>query len=324
MQDVRSISKTGAICLPESQRCSSRVSNRLIEVAALQRQNQLSGEYYQVAQALILCGLPYRPPTLNKITKSARLADGTRLQVTFSASLDTGLPYGSDRSVLHFVLDKAVKARSPFITWKTASQYLEAMGMDQGGKNRRDLRERYLRIRGLTIGVQRSSSGISETQVMPVIKRSRLPTSISPCANDDRPGQEASKHPGLNLGLEIDADFFAELVAHPVVVPVELIRATRGKPQLQDMVLFLYWRCFAARSISIIPWRELRMQLWQADTNLPRIRARFGLAIRALQTLWPEMRASADAKGLVVGPPADGRCFTEAAQANRRSVVSRL
>lgn len=285
MHDVRSISKTGAVCLPESQRCSSRVSKRLIEVAALRRQNQLTGELYQVAQALILCGLPYQPSALNKITRSARLADGTRLQVTFSASLDTGLPYGSDRSVLHFLLDKAVKARSPFVTWKTASQFLEAMGMQQGGKNRRDLRERYLRIRGLTIAVQRTSSGTSETQIMPVIKRSRLPTSISPCPGNDRLGQEALKHSGDDLGLEIDAEFFAELVAHPVVVPVELIRATRGKPQLQDMVLFLYWRCFAARSLSVIPWRELRMQLWQADTNLPRIRSRFAVAIRALQTL---------------------------------------
>ncbi len=52
--------------------------------------------------------------------------------------------------------------------------------MQQGGKNRRDLRERYLRIRGLTIGVQRSSGRIHETQVMPIIRRSRLPSSISP------------------------------------------------------------------------------------------------------------------------------------------------
>jgi hypothetical protein len=322
LHDVKSISKTGAICLPESERCSSRISKRLIEVAALRRQNQLTGDFYQVAQALILCGLPYQPSTSNKITRSARLADGTRLQVTFSASLDTGLPYGSDRSVLHFLLDKAVKTQSPFVTWKTASQFLEAMGMQQGGKNRRDLRERYLRIRGLTIGVQRSSSGTSETQIMPVIKRSRLPTSIIRCVDNDWSDKEALKHPVDDLGLEIDAGFFAELVAHPVVVPVELIRATRGKPQLQDMVLFLYWRCYAARSLSVIPWRELRMQLWQADTNLPRIRSRFAAAIRALQTLWPEMRASAESRGLVVGPPAEGRCFTEAGQAARRNALS--
>ncbi len=235
---------------------------------------------------------------------------------------DTGLPYGSDRSVLHFLLDRAVKSRSPFITWKTASQFLEAMGMQQGGKNRRDLRERYLRIRALTIGVERSSGRSSDSQIMPVIRRSHLPSSISPHVAGRDIRQHALDTEDADFGLEIDSDFFEELVAHPVVVPAEIIRATRGKPQLQDMVLFLYWRCFAARSTSLIPWRELRMQLWQADTNLPRIRARFATAIRALQTLWPELRASAESKGLIVGPPAGGRCFTEAAQASRHRIFS--
>lgn len=322
MEDVRSILKAGGFRVLDSERCSPRVTKRLVEVVALSRRNELSGELYQVAQALILCGLPYHPTTLSKITRSARLADGTRLKVTFSSSLDTGLPYGSDRSVLHFLLDRAVKSQSPFVTWKTASQFLEAMGMQQGGKNRRDLRERYLRIRALTIGVERSSGRSSDSQIMPVIRRSHLPSSISPHMNGRDIRQHALEIEDADFGLEIDSDFFEELVAHPVVVPAEIIRATRGKPQLQDMVLFLYWRGFAARSTSLIPWRELRMQLWQADTNLPRIRARFATAIRALQTLWPELRASAESKGLIVGPPAGGRCFTEAAQASRHRIFS--
>ena len=316
MEDVRSILKGSGLRIPDSQRCSPRVAKRLVEVVALARQNELSGDLYQVAQALILCGLPYHPTALSKITRSARLADGTRLKVTFSSSLDTGLPYGSDRSVLHFLLDRAVKSRSRFVSWETASQFLEAMKMQQGGKNRRDLRERYLRIRGLTIGVERSGVHASDTQIMPVIRRSHLPASISPRLSCSKVSVQALDEEG-DLGLEIDATFFEELVAHPVVVPAEIIRATRGKPQLQDMVLFLYWRCFAARSTSVIPWAELRLQLWQADTNLRRIKGRFVLAIRALQILWPEMRASAEAKGLLVQPPVGGRYFA-GAEVNRR------
>ena len=322
MEDVRSILKAGGFRVPESERCSPRIAKRLVEVVALARQDELSGELYQVAQALILCGLPYHPTSLSKITRSARLADGTRLKVTFSSSLDTGLPYGSDRSLLHFLLDRAVKARSPFVSWKTASQFLEAMGMQQGGKNRRDLRERYLRVRSLTIGVERSGQSAAASQIMPVIRRSRLPASITPHDGEHGSRKHGGENADLEFGLEIDSEFFDELVAHPVVVPAEIIRATRGKPQLQDMVLFLYWRCFAARSTSLIPWRELRMQLWQADTNLPRIRARFASAIRALRTLWPELRASAESKGLIVGPPTGGRYLTLAAEASRRKVVS--
>jgi len=176
------------------------------------------------------------------------------------------------------------------------------MGMQQGGKNRRDLRERYLRIRGLTIGVERSDGRTNDSQIMPVIRRSYLPSSISPHVDGHGIRKQTAEVGDADLGLEIDPSFFEELVAHPVVVPAEIIRATRGKPQLQDMVLSSIG-VVAARSTPLIPWRELRMQLWQADTNLPRIRARFASAIRALQTLWPELRASAESKGSLLGRP---------------------
>ena len=246
------------VCAP----CSKRVSTNLVEVAGQMRGEGLSGELFQVAQALILCGLPYQATDKTRITRQARLGDGSRLKVTFSSSLDIGLPYGCDRSVLHFLLDRAVKKRSRFVTWKTASEFLEAMGMQHGGKNRRDLRDRFLRIRALTIGVERSGP-TSDTQIMPVIRRSRLPHSILAEASQVTPSTISADE----LGLEIDPLFFEELVAHPVPVPVEILRATRSKPQLQDMMLFLYWRAYAAAGPSVIPWKELREQLWQDDSK---------------------------------------------------------
>ncbi len=264
----------------------------------------LSGELFQVAQALILCGLPYQATDKTRITKQARLGDGSRIKVTFSSSLDVGLPYGCDRSVLHFLLDRAVKSRSRFVDWKTATEFLTAMGMQHGGKNRRDLRARFLRIRALTIGVERIGA-TSDTQIMPVIRRSRLPHSIFPETTADMPRTRATEE----LGLEIDPLFFKELIAHPVPVPVEIIRAMRSKPQLQDMVLFLYWRAYAAGGPSIIPWRELREQLWQDDSNPRRIRSRFSTAINALRSLWPELSASARKEGLFIAPPQGMRYF---------------
>ncbi len=41
-------------------------------------------EIFQVAQALILCGLPYDKTDQTKITRSARLADGSVVDLTFS------------------------------------------------------------------------------------------------------------------------------------------------------------------------------------------------------------------------------------------------
>jgi hypothetical protein len=90
---------------------------------------------------------------------------------------------------------------------------------------------------------------------------------------------------------------------HHVPVPKEIIWATRRQSQLQDLTLYLYWRSYAAENESLIPWKYLREQLWQDDTNLPRIKVRFSSAIRALQTIWPELRAEARREGLLVAPP---------------------
>jgi hypothetical protein len=131
-----------------------------------------------LAQALIICGLPYVPTSKTRVTRKAKLGDGTIIAVTFSTALEGQLPYGSDRSLQHFILARAVKTKSRYVGWETATEFLSAMNMQSGGKNRRDLRQRLKRIRGVTIGVERSGSRGVETEIMPVIRRSHLPSSL--------------------------------------------------------------------------------------------------------------------------------------------------
>jgi hypothetical protein len=71
-------------------------------------------EIFQVAQALILCGLPYDKTDQTKITRSARLADGSVVDVTFSTGLKAGMPYGSDRSLLVIYAQRLEKVKLTF------------------------------------------------------------------------------------------------------------------------------------------------------------------------------------------------------------------
>jgi hypothetical protein len=304
---------------PASLKVSAGLSHELIEIAVARRLGTLSGDLYQIAQALVICGLPYLPTSKTKITRKARLGDGSIIAVTFSTALEGNMPYGSDRSLLHFILDKAVKTKSRFVCWETGTEFLSAMNMQTGGKNRRDLRQRVKRIRGLTIGVERSGSGGDETEVMPVIRRSRLPSSLD--KKPQKTGQDRLRlDENMTYGIELDEIFFDELMRHHIPVPKEIVCATRRQSQLQDMMLYLYWRSYAAENESLIPWKYLRQQLWQDDTNLPRIKVRVSSAIRALQTIWPELRAEARREGLVVAPPRDRVYFTfEAGFARRLS-----
>ena len=276
-------------------------------------------EMWQVSQAIILCGLPYQPTDTRHITRTARLADGSTVAVTFSTALAAPMPYGSDRTLLHFLMDRAVKSGSRFVSWETATEFLTTMHLALGGKNRRDLRNRFERIRGLTIGVQRKmAAGSSSTKLMPIIRQSHLPSSVDISAEQDGQGSLALGTPGLVYGVELDELFHADLLAHHVPIPAEILRATRKQSQLQDLMVFLYWRCYAAQTVSLVPWAYLKQQLWQDDKQSWRIKERFAQAIVALRVLWPDLEAEALKTGLMVGPPRHGHYLLPEATETRQ------
>jgi hypothetical protein len=273
----------------------------------------------QLAQALILCGLPYRMTEERQISRKARLGDGSTVTVTFTAlSADAKMPFGSDRTLLHYLLDKAVKSGNRYVSWETAKEFMEQMGIKgTGGKAYADLRERFDRLRGLGIFVSRKGGGRNETQNMSAISRSRLPSSLSLTAElldqSTLPLSETVRY-----GVEIGTEFYNDLIRHHVPVPTELLIQTRGNAQLQDICIFLFWRCFAAQSPSIIPWASVREQLGSADSNPRRIRGRFAEAIKFFQTFWPEMQAESRQEGVWVAPPRDGKYLLPQAKAVRR------
>lgn len=258
-------------------------------------------ELYQVAQALILCGLPYEPTTERQITRRARLGDGSTVTVTFVAALDgIEMPYGSDRTVLHWILDRAVKNNAPFISWTTAQEFNREVGLSKSGKNNQDLRKRFQRIKGLAISVQRRTSKMDTSMILPIIRKSSLPTSVE--TENAKAAQRSSSRTEKQFGIELDIGFFEELKEYHVVVPRPLVNSTKRSSQLQDCVLFLYWRSFAAQSNSLIPWAYLRQQIWHSDKTERRIKLRFSKAIKWLQSAWPDLRAEARPEGLWIGP----------------------
>ena len=62
---------------------------------------KLGDEVIKIAQAMLLCTLPYSATKESHITRTARLGDGSTLTVTFSTGIsDVPLPFGSDRKLL--------------------------------------------------------------------------------------------------------------------------------------------------------------------------------------------------------------------------------
>lgn len=283
----------------EDSKAKHRLASTLMELHEQRRDEQWT-ELIMVAQCLIVCGLPYNNTKERQIVRKARMADGSYVSVAFTAALPgVDLPFGSDRTLLHWMVGKAIKSKSAMVTWKTAREFLHDAGMnEESGKNINDLRGRYRRLSGLAITVERVTAQSQSHLILPIIEESHLPSSL------DLRKESLGERPLIDEphGFKLNDRFFAEVLAHHIPMPWELIKQTRKQSQLQDLMMFLSWRVFSAKTISLVSWDRLREQLWQEDSNPRRIRARFKDAIAALKMVWPELKAEAKSEGLWIAP----------------------
>ena len=262
----------------------------------------------QLAQIFVFCSLPYRPTEERQISHTARLGDGSTVEVVFTAMRPgVGIAYGNDRSLLYWLVDKAIREGTATISWEHASDYLRATGQGDGGRQRVLLRERFGRIASTAITVVRKTNERIDQEIIPIIRRISLPASITGKINaseaiDRRMGRAA-------FGLQFDEGFVRDFMIHKVPVLRSLLVATQARPQMQDCMFFLIWRSYSAAKESVVPWDRLREQFWQADSNQSRIRLRFKEAIALIRSAWPELQAEARSAGLWIAPPKHGIQF---------------
>ena len=144
---------------------------------------------------------------------------------------------------------------------------------------------------------------------MPIIRRVSLPSSISGVEKSAGVELLERRNARPALGVQFDEGFVKDFLSYRVPVLRSLVMATQARPQMQDCMFFLIWRSYSAASESFIEWDKLRDQFWQADSNRSRIRSRFEEAITLVRTAWPELRAEAKSKGLMIAPPKNGIYF---------------
>jgi hypothetical protein len=297
-------------------------------VALRERRIDETDEWQQliyISRYLVAMSLPYGAVTERQIVKSARLGDGRRVHLQLSAAVPgIDLPFGSDRTLLHWLLDQIARQvqqakadgvqdsdlleRARFVRWAKASDYLADMGLTvNSGKNYSDLRARYRRLAGLSIGLRVEGPEGETISNIPLIEHANLPTALDVKAETQggRPllPEEVDE---LSFGVLFSKKLVATLMANAVPFPKEILRKTRKQSQMQDYWLFLAWRSFSARKPSLIPWDEVREQLWQQDQTARRIKTRFRDAITSLRVIWPELQAEAREKCLWIAPPKNG------------------
>jgi hypothetical protein len=259
------------------------------------------------AQALILCGLPYKPVEGHKYQRQARTAQGiVRLTVTALDSPETPLPFGKDRVTLAWLTTKAMQTGQPVVEWKSASEFFDLFHLDKGGKGYRLFWESWKRLAKAAFVIETITKGHDAGRVAPILEQWDLPTLHA--LRDEEKGLVLL--PGMRYGVELGHSLWAHLKAHPVPLPLEVMREFQDEPKAWDFAAYLSWRsylCQHSDSVARIAWRDLIQQLGSEDTNHKRLRKSLKAILRRLHLVWPELRAGFMPSGVLeIRPPLRG------------------
>ena len=300
----------------------TRQVKRVLDIVDAKFDGKLGDEYIKLAQAMILCTLPISATHETKITRQARLGDGSTLYVTFSAAHhNVGMPFGADRKVLAWIFDKAIRSESPFIPWSSAVEFQKEMGLTKGGKNNRDLHKRFERVAGLVISIQREAGEGKRDLTYPLIERSYLPPSITGKKLDNGM-QQSLPELADRYGFAMNPSLFNDIRKHHIVLPRRLWAEIKGPTAIQDLVFWLIFRCYSAASETIIPWKALTDQFPQ-DSNPHRNRLHTRKAIRTLKALWPGVQIEEVPQGIKVDRAKDSLLEDDAAKGRIRRLPVR-
>jgi Plasmid encoded RepA protein len=254
----------------------------------------------QIAQAFIVCcPLPYTRTSETRIERTARMGDGSRVTVILSAVSDAEMAFGSDRTLLYWLFNKAIKLKSRFIPLRYVSEYLDDMGLTHCGKNRKDFVERLARVSGIFICVNRVDKLGKKVGVMlPMFRSYRLPAAFE-WGDKQTPIDFKPDEP---MGVEFSEEFFADLFTHPVPVPMDFIKATRKQSQVQDLGNFITYRGYKAKNESFIPYSEMMQQVWHADKTERRLKVRLREVKAVLKLISPETDFDIEDGGIRIRP----------------------
>lgn len=279
----------------------SSVAHKVADIAVARNDGSLGDEYIKLAQAMVMCTLPYSRTNRQRIVKRARYGEDSYLEVTFSAAVSgVPLPYGADRKLLGWLLDRAIRTDQPFVSISSAREYLDEMDLPLGGKSNKELAQRFERLSGLSIGIRRHQHNVAgHITTYTLIAKNNLPSSVAGYTIDAGQGSL----PGLEdrHGVRLNADLFNDIRQYNVVLPRLIWRKLSPKMRVSDIALWLVVRCYAAYSTTTIQWEVLRKEfasverdangqekVIDTDTNPRRFRANAREAIKALLAFWPE------------------------------------
>ena len=237
---------------------------------------------------LIVTGLPYkRNDSLREVKRTARIGVGSSLSVTYLATDSRyPLPFGADRGLLAWITTRAFADGT--VRFSAIAEYFRAFRLDPGGRSYRLFRERYQRISNLALRIEEVSAEGRTVRRLFLVPSAFEPPALVEGSAGDLKRQLLSYD---RYGLELDSSFWQYLRETRIPTPLDLLRTFHDAPQAWDFAQLVLFRCYTARSVSVIPWEELLEQLGASRSHPRRLKATLAGVLDTVRSFQPQLQA---------------------------------
>jgi hypothetical protein len=251
--------------------------------------------------------LPYRDPgpvpVWSRRNGNVHLLVEPGKRITANGAYEPIYPYGIlPRLLLIWMSSTAVRTKSPqLVLGDSLSNFMAELGLrPTGGKTGsitrlRDQMERLLKAR-LSIEVSGREQRSTGAQFSVALQWDLF------WADKD----DSRRDTLVPSTVQLSADFFAEIIEHPVPLNMGAIAALRGSPMRLDIYAWLTWRMSYLSRPTIVPWSALMLQFGTNLADTPQGRQQFKRDfckhLDQVATVYREANVETNGKGLYLRP----------------------
>jgi hypothetical protein len=221
------------------------------------------------------------------------LVEPGRRAVRDGVPVPIGVPYGSRaRLIMLYLMGRALETGSREVELgRSLRDWLVRMGIPQGGKSIRDVREQAERISRCRLSFQIQQGGRTG-----LVNQNIVDSAIFLDSSDPDQG---------NLFLErakLSESFFEQLQRHPVPIEEAAIQAINGHSMALDLYCWLAYRLHVLPGERTVSWRALKAQFGTGFTRMDHFRPTFRENLALALAVYPAAVVDATERGLILHP----------------------
>ena len=253
-----------------------------------------------MARLLALCSLPRTNPK-NRLQYVRRNGPYT---LGMSAGINNKLPYGNiPRLLLAWVCSEAVRTqRRELVLGRSLYEFMRKLGMDDrsGGANaeRTRLKNQMRRLFRCTVSLVYEDAQRDASVTSPIADRTEFWWS------ERQPDAPVLWNSTIRLGEE----FFNEIIAHPIPLDLNTLKALKRSPLGLDLYFWLVYRTFTLKRPLRLSWKQLYRQFGadaEKEGNKSKVnhfRANCLRELKKINRAWPDLHYQTVTGALVLLP----------------------